>query len=69
MRCKCRQQKKPAKETNLGEASMRQFTIAAAAVAIAAVFSAAPASAERINGGPASTEWPMLAGEKPLLPE
>jgi hypothetical protein len=30
---------------------MRQFTIAAATVAIAAVFSAAPASAERINGG------------------
>ena len=31
---------------------MRQFTIAAAAVAIAAVFSAAPASAEAIFGGP-----------------
>ena len=31
---------------------MRQFTIAAAAVAIAALVAAAPASAERINGGP-----------------
>jgi hypothetical protein len=31
---------------------MRQFTIAAAIVAIAAVFSAAPASAEAIFGGP-----------------
>jgi hypothetical protein len=31
---------------------MREFTIAAASVALAALFSAAPASAERINGGP-----------------
>ena len=31
---------------------MRQFTIAAAIVAIAAVFSAAPTSAEAIFGGP-----------------
>ncbi len=31
---------------------MRQFTIAAATVAIAALISAAPASAERIQGGP-----------------
>jgi hypothetical protein len=31
---------------------MRQFTIAAATVAIAALFAAAPASAERISGGP-----------------
>ena len=31
---------------------MRQFTIVAATVAFAALFSAAPASAERINGGP-----------------
>jgi opacity protein-like surface antigen len=31
---------------------MRHFTIAAATVAIAALISAAPASAERINGGP-----------------
>jgi hypothetical protein len=31
---------------------MRQFTIVAATVAIAALISAAPASAERINGGP-----------------
>jgi hypothetical protein len=31
---------------------MRQFTIVAATVAIAAMYSAAPASAERINGGP-----------------
>jgi len=31
---------------------MRQVTIAAAAVAIAALFSAAPASAEAIFGGP-----------------
>ena len=31
---------------------MRQFTIAAATVAIAALISAAPASAERISGGP-----------------
>jgi hypothetical protein len=31
---------------------MRQFRIVAATVAIATLFSAAPASAERINGGP-----------------
>ena len=31
---------------------MRRFTIAAATLAIAAVFSAAPASADRIKGGP-----------------
>jgi len=31
---------------------MRQFTIAAATVAIAALISAAPASAERLMGGP-----------------
>ncbi len=31
---------------------MRQFTIAAVTVAIAALISAAPASAERLNGGP-----------------
>jgi hypothetical protein len=31
---------------------MRQFTIAAATVAIAALISAAPASAEQIDGGP-----------------
>ena len=31
---------------------MRQFTIAAATVAIAALVAATPASAERINGGP-----------------
>jgi hypothetical protein len=31
---------------------MRQFTIAAATVAIAALISAAPASAERLQGGP-----------------
>jgi hypothetical protein len=35
-----------------GEASMRQLTIAAAAVAIAALISAAPAAAEHIGGGP-----------------
>jgi hypothetical protein len=35
-----------------GEATMRQFTIAAATVAIAALISAAPASAERLQGGP-----------------
>src|SRR5215475_11406254 len=39
-------------KTNLGETPMRQFTIAAAIVAIAAVFSAAPTSAEAIFGGP-----------------
>jgi hypothetical protein len=32
---------------------MRQFTIAAATVAIAALISAAPASAERLSGAPA----------------
>jgi hypothetical protein len=32
--------------------TMRQFTIASATVAIAALVAAAPASAERINGGP-----------------
>jgi hypothetical protein len=31
---------------------MRQFTIAAATLVVAALISAAPASAERINGGP-----------------
>jgi hypothetical protein len=31
---------------------MHQFRIVASTVAIAALFSAAPASAERINGGP-----------------
>ncbi len=31
---------------------MRQLTIAAATVAIAALISAAPASADRLNGGP-----------------
>ena len=31
---------------------MRQFTIAAATVAIAALIAAAPASAERLMGGP-----------------
>ena len=31
---------------------MRQFTIAAATVAIAALISAAPASADRLMGGP-----------------
>ena len=31
---------------------MRQFTIVAATIAFAALISAAPASAERINGGP-----------------
>jgi opacity protein-like surface antigen len=31
---------------------MRHFTIAAATVVVAALISAAPASAERINGGP-----------------
>jgi hypothetical protein len=35
-----------------GEASMRQFTIAVATVAIAALISAAPASAEHNGGGP-----------------
>jgi hypothetical protein len=37
---------------NLGETLMRQFTIAAATVAIAALISAAPAAAEAIFGGP-----------------
>ena len=31
---------------------MRQFTIAVATIAIAGLFAAAPASAERISGGP-----------------
>ena len=39
------------RKNDQGEATMRQFTIAAAAIAIAALF-AAPASAERVDGGP-----------------
>ena len=35
-----------------GEAPMRQFTIAAATIAIAALISAAPVSAENVLGGP-----------------
>jgi hypothetical protein len=35
-----------------GEAFMRQFTLAAATIAIAALVAAAPASAERLMGGP-----------------
>jgi len=43
---------------------MRQFTIAAATVAIAAVFSAAPASAEAIFGGPLQQNGKCWHGEK-----
>jgi hypothetical protein len=43
---------------------MRQFTIAAATVAIAALISAAPASAERINGGPIKQNGQCWKGQK-----
>ena len=42
---------------------MRQFTIAAATVAIAALISA-PASAERINGGPIKQNGQCWKGQK-----
>ena len=42
---------------------MRQLTIAAATVAIAALISAAPASAERISGGPVQQNGKCWHGE------
>ena len=47
---------------------MRQFTIAAAAMAIAAVFSAAPASAEAIFGGPLQQNGKCWFAEKHSSP-
>jgi len=47
---------------------MRQFTIAAATVAIAALFSAAPASAESISGGPIQQNGKCWHGEKHSSP-
>ena len=47
---------------------MRQFTIAAAIVAIAAVFSAAPASAEAIFGGPIQQNGKCWFSEKHSSP-
>jgi hypothetical protein len=47
---------------------MRQFTITAATVAIAAVFSAAPASAEAIFGGPLQQDGKCWHGEKHSSP-
>jgi hypothetical protein len=43
---------------------MRQFTIAAATVAIAALISAGPVSAERINGGPIKQNGQCWKGQK-----
>ena len=43
---------------------MRQFTIAAVTVAIAALISAAPASADRINGGPIKQNGQCWKGQK-----
>jgi hypothetical protein len=40
------------KHNHQGEALMRQFTTAAATIAIAALISAAPVSAENVQGGP-----------------
>jgi hypothetical protein len=48
-----------------GEALMRQITLAAATVAIAALVAAAPASAERIMGGPIKQNgqcWKSFSG-------
>ena len=47
---------------------MRQFTIVAATVAIAALFSAAPASAEAIFGGPLQQNGKCWHGEKHSSP-
>jgi hypothetical protein len=47
---------------------MRQFTIAAAAAAIAALFSAAPASAEAIFGGPLQQNGKCWFSEKHSSP-
>jgi hypothetical protein len=46
---------------------MRQFTIAAATVGIAALISAAPAAAEAIFGGPVQQNGNMLAREKSFV--
>jgi hypothetical protein len=47
---------------------MRQFTIAAATVAIAALISAAPASAEMIAGGPLQQNGKCWISEKHSAP-
>ena len=47
---------------------MRQFTIAAAAMAVAAVFSTAPASAEAIFGGPLQQNGKCWFSEKHSSP-
>jgi hypothetical protein len=47
---------------------MRQFTIAAVTVAVAALISAAPASAESIGGGPLQQNGRCWHGEKHSSP-
>ena len=47
---------------------MRQFTIATATAALAALFSAAPASAENISGGPLQQNGKCWHGEKHSSP-
>jgi hypothetical protein len=47
---------------------MRQLTIAAATVAIAALVSAAPASAERLNGGPIQQNGQCWHGQNHSAP-
>jgi hypothetical protein len=47
---------------------MRQFTMAAATVVIAALISAAPASAENIGGGPIQQNGKCWHGEKHSSP-
>jgi hypothetical protein len=47
---------------------MRQFTIAAAIIASAALISSAPASAENIGGGPVQQNGKCWHGEKHSAP-
>jgi hypothetical protein len=51
-------------ENDQGEATMRQFTFAAATVAIAALFAAAPASADHVQGGPIKKGGQCWIGSK-----
>jgi hypothetical protein len=58
----------PTTKQHQGEAPMRQLTIAAATVAIAAMISAAPAAADHLGGGPVKQNgkcWksPILASD------
>jgi hypothetical protein len=47
---------------------MRQFTIATATAALAALFSAAPVSAENISGGPLKQNGKCWGGKKHSSP-